>query len=77
MKILDMFSLKGKTAVVTGGRGLQGVSSLVMGAEKTEQVKENIELINVKKISDSAREKITLAFKNVDEKVLCPWLWNK
>lgn len=58
-------------------RDLEGVSSLVMGAEKPEQVKENIELINVKKITNSAREKISVAFRDVDEKVLCPWLWNK
>lgn len=58
-------------------RDLEGVSSLVMGAEKPEQVKENIELINVKKISDNAREKITVAFRDVDARVLCPWLWNK
>ena len=58
-------------------RDLQGVSSLVMGAEKTEQVKENIELINVKKISDNAREKIISAFRDIDERVLCPWLWGK
>ncbi len=57
-------------------RDLQGVSSLVMGAEKPEQVKENIKLVNVKGISDTAREKITLAFKDVDEHVLRPWLWN-
>ena len=58
-------------------RDLKGVSSLVMGAEKPEQVKENIDLINVKSISETAREKITLAFKDVDRKVLQPWLWNK
>ncbi len=58
-------------------RDLTGVSSLVMGAEKPEQVKENIDLVGVKGISDNAREKITLAFKDVDERVLRPWLWNK
>ncbi len=58
-------------------RDLEGVSSLVMGAEKPNQVKENIDLINVRKISDITREKITTAFRDVDEKVLCPWLWNK
>ena len=58
-------------------RDLDGVSSLVMGAENREQVRENIDLINVKKISDNTREKITRAFANVDERVLCPWLWNK
>ena len=58
-------------------RDLKGVSSLVMGAEKPEQVKENIDLINVKGISDLAREKLTYAFKDVDERVLQPWLWNK
>jgi aryl-alcohol dehydrogenase-like predicted oxidoreductase len=58
-------------------RDLDGVSSLVMGADNREQVRENINLINVKKISDNSREKITRAFANVDERVLCPWLWNK
>ena len=58
-------------------RDLDGVSSLVMGAENREQVRENINLINVKKISDNSREKITKAFINVDERILCPWLWNK
>ena len=48
-----------------------------MGAEKTEQVKENVDLINVKPISETAREKIIQAFKGVDERVLSPWLWNK
>ncbi len=56
-------------------RDLEGVSSLVMGAEKPEQVNDNINLINVKKLSDMAREKITAAFKDVDDRVLCPWLW--
>lgn len=46
-----------------------------MGAEKPEQVKENIELLKVKRISNNAREKITDAFRDVDERVLCPWLW--
>ena len=57
-------------------RDLKGVTSLVMGAEKPEQVKENINLINVKSISEHTREKIIKAFKDVDERVLSPWLWN-
>ena len=58
-------------------RDIQGVTSLVMGAEKPEQVKENISLINCKPLSENVRDKITATFKNVDERVLCPWLWNK
>ena len=58
-------------------RDLNGVTSLVMGAEKPEQVKENVDLINVKSISEKTREKITETFKDIDERVLCPWLWNK
>ena len=58
-------------------RDLNGVSSLVIGAENPRQVKENIDLINVKRMSDTAREKINLAIKGVDERVLQPWLWNK
>jgi aryl-alcohol dehydrogenase-like predicted oxidoreductase len=58
-------------------RDLNGVTSLVMGAEKPEQVKENVELINVRKISDNTREKITNLFLDIDQRILCPWLWNK
>ena len=58
-------------------RDLKGVVSLVMGAEKPEQVKENVDLINVKPIFEETRERITETFKSVDEKVLSPWLWNK
>ena len=58
-------------------RDLEGVVSLVMGAEKPEQVKENIALINCKSLSDGARQKIVETFKDVDERVLSPWLWNK
>ena len=58
-------------------RDLDGVSSLVMGAEKPEQVEENLSLMSVKKISNATREKIIEAFNNIDERVLQPWLWNK
>ena len=58
-------------------RDLDGVSSLVMGADNPQQVKENIELINAKGLSARAREKIIGAFSDIDERVLSPWLWNK
>ena len=58
-------------------RDIKGITSLVMGAEKTEQVKENISLINCKPLSDRVREIITESFREVDERVLSPWLWNK
>jgi aryl-alcohol dehydrogenase-like predicted oxidoreductase len=48
-----------------------------MGAEKPEQVEENLSLMSVKKISNATREKIIEAFNNIDERVLQPWLWNK
>ena len=58
-------------------RDLEGVSSLVMGADNANQVKENIDLINVKSISENAREKIVSSFFDIDERVLSPWVWNK
>ena len=58
-------------------REIKGVISLVMGAEKPEQVKENISLICCKPLSEKTRERITETFKDIDERVLCPWLWNK
>lgn len=58
-------------------RGLSGVHSLVLGAENVEQVKQNINLSNVKELSEKARERVVEAFKDVDERVLRPWLWAK
>ena len=58
-------------------REIKGVISLVMGAEKPEQVKENISLICCKPLSEKTRERITETFNDIDERVLCPWLWNK
>lgn len=58
-------------------RDLEGVTSLVMGAENEDQVKENVSLINVPKLSDSTREKIVSAFSDIEPKILRPWLWYK
>ena len=58
-------------------RDLKGVMSLVLGAENAEQVKENVKLIESKKLSEKIREKIVEAFKDVDRELLCPWLWYK
>lgn len=58
-------------------RDLEGVVSLVMGAENEEQVKENVSLINAPKLSVATREKIYSSFKDIDKKILSPWLWYK
>ncbi len=58
-------------------RDLEGVVSLVMGAENEDQVKENASLIGVKKLSSTTREKIYSAFYDIDSKILKPWLWYK
>ena len=61
---------------ITFMRDLDGVSSLVLGSETPEQVKENLALVNSPKLSDSARGKILDMFQDINPDVLKPWLWN-
>lgn len=58
-------------------RDLKGVTSLVLGAENAEQVKENVKLIESKALSEKTRETIVETFKDVDRDLLSPWLWYK
>ena len=47
-------------------RDVDGVSSLVLGAETKEQVMENIKYINAPSISKKTRDELTERFKNVN-----------
>ena len=58
-------------------RDLDGVTSLVLGSETPEQVKENISLVNAPGISEATRSRILEIFSDIDERVLMPWTWNK
>lgn len=58
-------------------RDLKGVTSLVLGAENAEQVKENVKLIESKALTEKTRNRIIETFKDVDRDLLSPWLWYK
>lgn len=58
-------------------RDTAGVTSLVMGAETPEQVRENVALFEGAKLSSSVMDKITEISEEVPEIVIRPWEWNK
>jgi aryl-alcohol dehydrogenase-like predicted oxidoreductase len=57
-------------------RDCPGVTSLVIGAENREQLKENIALMNLPGISENLRNRIISEFNNVPEKLITPAFWN-
>lgn len=57
-------------------RDCPGVTSLVIGAENCEQLKENIALMNLPGISENLRYRIIAEFNNVPEKLITPAFWN-
>ena len=62
---------------ITFMRDLTGVNSLVLGAENSEQVRQNLELANAPALSATARGKILDMFGDINPDILKPWLWNK
>lgn len=56
-------------------RDIPGVTSLVVGAETAEQVRENINLFEAPKISEETTKKLRKAFNEVPEQVLNPSMW--
>ena len=62
---------------ITFMRDLTGVNSLVLGAENSEQVRQNLELANAPSLSATARGKILDMFGDINPDILKPWLWNK
>jgi aryl-alcohol dehydrogenase-like predicted oxidoreductase len=56
-------------------RDLEGVHSLVIGAETKEQVKDNLALVEGPAIPERLREEIALRFRDVPEKVVTPVMW--
>jgi aryl-alcohol dehydrogenase-like predicted oxidoreductase len=58
-------------------RDMDGIASLVIGAEKPDQVRSNAELINTPKLSANIRNKIDGMFLNVPNHVLNPSVWNR
>lgn len=56
-------------------RDLEGVHSLVIGAETKEQVRNNLALIEGPAIPEKLREHIAHRFRDVPEKVVTPHMW--
>jgi aryl-alcohol dehydrogenase-like predicted oxidoreductase len=57
-------------------RDLQGISSIVFGAENAGQVKENIALLKGDRISEDTRELIGRKFRGMPEEIITPRFWN-
>lgn len=57
-------------------RDMDGVSSLVVGAENEDQLKHNIALLNGPALSITIRASIEKMFNEVPEKLITPGLWS-
>jgi aryl-alcohol dehydrogenase-like predicted oxidoreductase len=58
-------------------RDIEGVSSLVIGAEIPEQVRENIKLMEGTSISEKTKYEISKLFDNIPSHILNPGLWRR
>jgi aryl-alcohol dehydrogenase-like predicted oxidoreductase len=58
-------------------RDIPGISSLVIGAESIDQVKNNVRILKKESISSEIRQIILEKFSNIPEKVVNPYLWNR
>lgn len=56
-------------------RDLNGVTSIVFGAEKTDQIKQNIQLYQGPALAKELRELIDISFKNIPEEIITPKYW--
>ena len=57
-------------------RDLNGVTSIVFGAEKACQIKQNVELLNGKALSEELRNIINTSFENMPEEIITPQHWS-
>lgn len=56
-------------------RDMEGVHCLVIGAERTEQLAENVELIQGPALSERARARIDTEFQSLPQELITPFLW--
>jgi aryl-alcohol dehydrogenase-like predicted oxidoreductase len=54
---------------------LESISSMVIGVETVEQLKQNIDLLNMPKMSENCKEEIIKEFNNIQENIINPTLW--
>ena len=58
-------------------RDIPEIDSIIIGAEKVEQVAENLDILNEKPLDMDLRRKIFEEFSELPEKIINPSLWNK
>jgi aryl-alcohol dehydrogenase-like predicted oxidoreductase len=56
-------------------RDTPGISSIVIGAETIEQLRENIQLLTAPPLPENIHTEIKQCFKNVPEQLITPALW--
>ena len=57
-------------------KDIEEITSLVIGIEEVDQLKENIELLKLPKIDENLKDEILKNFANMPEEVINPTLWN-
>jgi len=58
-------------------RDIPEIDSIIIGAEKVEQVAENLDILNEKPLDMDLRTQIFEEFSELPEKIINPSLWNK
>jgi aryl-alcohol dehydrogenase-like predicted oxidoreductase len=48
---------------------------MIIGVETVEQLKQNIDLLNMPKMSENCKEEIMKEFNNIQENIINPTLW--
>lgn len=71
----DQYGMSLPQMAVSFIRDLEGVHSLVIGAETVEQVRENVQFIEGPPLPEQLRNDIEKQFKYVPEQIITPKLW--
>lgn len=58
-------------------RGAEGITSLVLGCETAEQLKDSLSLFDLPHLSKNVVDKITEISEEIEPIVIRPWEWNK
>ncbi|HSF44630.1 MAG TPA: aldo/keto reductase [Chitinophagaceae bacterium] len=56
-------------------RDLEGISSLIFGAEREDQVQQNIQFMDIPSLSEEIRLKAAELFADISEEIITPRLW--
>lgn len=76
--LCDKYQLTPAALALSYALSLPGVTSLVLGSEKAEQVKQNLELMDqAVELTDAQMDEIRELFLDTPEQVLNPGLWPK